>query len=397
MITTYGKQVIAKYLAGQVSSPFSHLAIGTGPYPGAPATETGLEANTRLDAEALRVPIDSVSVGNNEGDLYLSLSAVLPAEQRYEISELGVYTAYNDTESTSKQDTNICHFSRGEGWEQSSSPTEISYCDEIDGTTPGNLDTALTTDPGHSLRYAFFTDSSNSFFTYAGRNKYATAKNLNDVLAVRFDMSTQASIAGGAGEYLSAPISVNLASARSSDQLVLTFAIINKDATLYGTDAAPDFVHIMLEFKSASGSSDYYRFQVAVQQANGASDVDAPETLDIEDTPWFCRNHVISGSEVNLSQNKQSTTKSDDFSWGDVGVINLYVYGKADVGGAHVATDDDFYVLLDNLQFVSNNRDNPNYGLVAYSVVQNPLEETIKKYNGERTRVEYRIGIDLGG
>ena len=403
MITNYGKQIVAKYLAGQVTSPFSYVALGSGATPIEPAAETGLESTTRLVSESIRVPVDNIAVGVENDETYLSVSAVVPAAQRYEFSEIGIYTAAKDTEIDSRTDTSICNFARGEGWQviDGGVPADIDYFDTLDGDTEGNLDSGAS-EPGYTDTtnevYAFFADSGNSYFSYSGRS-HCSARNLSDVLAVTGGLSVIANSAGTFDEsssdrYLSAPISVDLSGHKASDELVLAFVVLQRDYTAYATAPAPDYLKILIEFKEDAGSADYARFEVLAQDSDGDSNTAGAEPYDFAESGYATVKNEMNAVIATANDSKSNVRQTANFSWANVGIVNIWIeaYVNASPGSQEKF---DFYVLLDSLQFVSNNTSNPNYGLVAYSVVQNSATATIKKYDGERARVDYRIGLSL--
>ena len=65
MITNDGKELISKYLLGQVPSYASYISFGCGEFPEG-YEPTGEEKS--MDFEMLRVPISSRSVINDAGD-----------------------------------------------------------------------------------------------------------------------------------------------------------------------------------------------------------------------------------------------------------------------------------------------------------------------------------------
>jgi len=54
---------------------------------------------------------------------------------------------------------------------------------------------------------------------------------------------------------------------------------------------------------------------------------------------------------------------------------------------------DNYYIVLDTMRFVSKNDTNPNYGLVAYSLVDNPTASTIVNDDGQERKFEYKIEL----
>ena len=98
MITDNGKQLVAKYLLGQVPSYASYLVAGVGPSP--LSTNQNVEIppdKDSLDFEVFRVPIISKGFIKEDGVEKIVFKAEMPSEQRYQITELGVYPAIGNS------------------------------------------------------------------------------------------------------------------------------------------------------------------------------------------------------------------------------------------------------------------------------------------------------------
>ena len=161
MITNSGKEIIAKYLLGQTSAYASHISIGCGAVPldandVAPSPET-LAEKTKMDFEMIRVPITSKGFVDDNGTTKVSLTAELPKENRYDITEIGLWSSGSNSLAKSFDSRMIFNFS--EAWQAHS--TSIS---EI--TTPSPLGSSgdITTD----LKY-FRASSSNTIFSNSDR------------------------------------------------------------------------------------------------------------------------------------------------------------------------------------------------------------------------------------
>jgi len=126
MITNAGKDIIAKYLLGQTSSYATHLAIGCGAEPlnnNDPMPE-GIEAKQILDFEMLRVPITSRGLVKQNGTTQVALTAELPGENRYAITEVSLWSGANN--SLARDSDSRIIFTFLENWEaQSSSVSSI--------------------------------------------------------------------------------------------------------------------------------------------------------------------------------------------------------------------------------------------------------------------------------
>ena len=130
MITNTGKSIIAKYLVGQAPAYASYIAIGCGPIPiNSNATLGDYSSKTSLDFEMFRVPITSRGFINEDGVNKIVLTAELPTEERYEISEVGLYSAGSNPSVGAYDSKTVYIFNDSEGWEyhpQNSTPSTIS-------------------------------------------------------------------------------------------------------------------------------------------------------------------------------------------------------------------------------------------------------------------------------
>ena len=94
MITNIGKNILAKYLVGQTQSYASHIAVGCGATPLASDGVFGdYSLKESLDFEMFRVPIISRGFVNEDGSSKVVLTAEMPTEERYEITEVGIFSA----------------------------------------------------------------------------------------------------------------------------------------------------------------------------------------------------------------------------------------------------------------------------------------------------------------
>jgi len=117
MITNIGKNLLAKYLVGQTQSYASHIAVGCGASPLASDGAFGdYSLKSSLDFEMFRVPIISRGFVNENGIDKIVLTAELPTEERYEITEVGVFSAASNPVAGSFDSKNIYSFTDTDPW-----------------------------------------------------------------------------------------------------------------------------------------------------------------------------------------------------------------------------------------------------------------------------------------
>jgi hypothetical protein len=138
MITNTGRNILAKYLIGQAPAYASHIAIGCGPKPLASDGVLGdYSAYKALDFEMLRVPIISRGYVNESGIPKIVFTAELPTTERYEISEVGVFSSGSNPSAGTSDSKALFTFSDSENWQyhNSSGVVEIPTITSTLGTT----------------------------------------------------------------------------------------------------------------------------------------------------------------------------------------------------------------------------------------------------------------------
>lgn len=197
MITNTGKSIIGKYLLGQAPAYASYLAVGCGASPIASEDPFGdYSDKENLDFEMFRVPISSRGFVNESGVNKIVLTAELPTEERYEITEVGLYSAGTNPSAGSYGSKTVFSFASGENWVYRSPAisqiplVQISLDatdDEINYPAVENTITGFYDVNGSVVETPVFeTNSDNLLFYKANRaNKYERPRFLNNTLLVR--------------------------------------------------------------------------------------------------------------------------------------------------------------------------------------------------------------------
>jgi hypothetical protein len=117
MITNNGKEVLSKFLLGQAPSYATHISVGCGATPLDPndGVPSDMATKKTLDFEMLRVPISSRGFVEDGKDVKLSFTAQLPTENRYEITEVGLWS--NGSNSLARGFDSRMIFDFEEGWQ----------------------------------------------------------------------------------------------------------------------------------------------------------------------------------------------------------------------------------------------------------------------------------------
>ena len=374
MITNTGKYIIAKYLLGQTPAYASYMALGCGAKPlDISDIPDDFSTKENLDFEMFRVPISSRGYVVEDGQSKLVLTAELPTEERYEITEVGIFSAGSNPNASSYDSRSILVFSQGENW-QHITPTAAS--DIIRITEP--LDSALSNNVIDTTSRIFESNADNKIFYNVNRvNRYERCRYFNNIIALRGDSSSMTTVGGhlvvGADpEYIRANgISLDFAKNAPSDELRLAFSVINKDGDAL---SVPDTVKIIVEFTNSVDSSKFSRLEINVANGTGSGQHD------------FSNNRYCV-----INKELQELYTTSNFSWSSVDTINVYA-SVIDDG----LESDDFYIVLDALRFENLNTPNPLYGLIGYSVVQNDTAKTIIKSTNTSNYVEFKFSIGVG-
>ena len=374
MITNTGKNIIGKYLLGQAPAYASYIAVGCGPEPLATADPYGNYANkANLDFEMFRVPISSRGFVTESGITKLVLTAELPTEERYEISEVGLYSAGTNPSAGAYDSKTIFAFTTGENWQYHSATSAVgldSYADPLDDPADDNV-IAVTSD------VVFQTNADNAIFFKAGRDEiYERCRFFNNIIMIQGDTSDLTAsatsgftITGGSQHIHLTGVDVDLTRNAPTDELRLAFSVINRDGD---SGASPDAVKILVEFASADdGSGESARFVVDITDGAGGYDFSTN------------RYYVV-------SKQLQQLVTTGGFTWDAVTVAKIYA--SVEVSGK---PSSNFYVALDAMRLENITTSNPLYGLTGYTVVKNTDAETIVKSPNTSNYIEFRFSIGV--
>ena len=390
MITTNGKNIVAKYLLNQAPEFASHIAIGVGgqSYPTSSSATFSLDADS-LEFEVARVPILSKGLlkefdqETNEYVEKIVFKAELPIEQRYQITELGLYPAAANAVAGNFDSRIISTFSNSEPWSYSNNQDDsgaVSYIGvlRIDDTVPGDIETYLQTSASviYTLDDFVFINSNSPIFEYSERvNRGEPPRYLDKSLSVSGSTSvvntlmpfSSASIdtSSSSSYYIeNNSISLNLGKNLPTDQIKLAFSVISTARSA----SPPENVKIRLEFLNNSATSTSKAY------------VD----IALQDTDLALRYQVVTKS---LSE----FTTTENFSWSSVNAVRIYTCIHND---AKVKTGQHF-VLYDGLRFENVSSYNPLYSLVAGEYVKTLDANPILKRENSTSYVEYRFGIGV--
>ena len=382
MITNTGKSIIGKYLLGQAPAYASYIAVGCGAQPLDTTDPYGNYATKQnLDFEMFRVPISSRGFVNDAGTEKIVLTAELPTEERYEISEIGLYSAGSNPSAGAYDSKTVFAFTQGENWQYhtasaaTSIPTITSPLDD-----PADDNVIATTDK------VFQTNADNAIFYKTPRpERYERCRFLNNIILIRgddADLTIDSSTGSAEGHFVIEAGSnhihltgadVNFTRNSPIDELRLAFSIVSKDGD---SSLVPDTVRILVDFASTDSETpdEFARFEAELENGSGTGG-----TYDFSTNRYFV-----------ITKQLQELYQTQGFTWNAVTVVKIYACALvADV------PSDDYYIALDALRLENIATTNPLYGLTGYSVVKTTDAETIIKSPNTSNYIEFRFSVGV--
>lgn len=384
MITNTGKNILAKYLIGQAPAYASYIAVGCGAKPLASDyvfTQTDIDnyaAKQHLDFEMFRVPITSRGYVTEEVDgnsvSKIVFTAELPTEERYEITEVGLYSAGSNPAAGAYDSKTVYAFNSTEGWE---------YHDQVGATQiplvyeplDQNGDDGVITQTSP----VFQTNSDNTLFADPVRvARHERCRFLNNIIMIAGNDSNL-SISGndlipqaGSNHIHLTGISLDFNKNAPTDELLLSFSVANKDVA---DTSYPDSVRILVEFLSSdvSGSGQYAKFATVVNHGTGAG-----------------QNNFATNRYLVSSVQLQELIRSTEFTWNAVNTVKIYASAvKAGLPSSN------YYIGLDAIRLENKNSTNPLYGMSGYSVIKNSGSLPIVKEANTTNYIEFRFAMDV--
>jgi hypothetical protein len=447
LITNTGKSILAKYLLGQAPAYASYLAIGCGTRPLDTDDVPGNYSNkNNLDFEMLRVPISSRGYVTENGIDKIVFTAELPTEERYEITEVGIFSAKSNPSAGVFDSKTVFSFTNVENW---------NYHTNTSATAITPIPTALDVSNDNIISTTlnvFQTNADNSIFYKTSRaNRYERCRFLNNVIMVRGNDSILTKDAdhfvvnSGSNHIHYARPSVNFSKNSPTDELRLAFSIVNKNGDSL---SVPDITRVLVDFaESDSTTGEYARFEAEVVNGTGLGQyklsenryiVISKQLQDLYTSANFTWNavtiakiYVSTLTELEIDQKSLAsnvatirTMSPHNLSVGDQVVISevdstfnglytvsaiptttKFTFSKTYSGtiavtdviptGVATVVNPNYYVALDSMRLENVATVNPLYGLVGYSVIQNSNAASIIKSPNTSNYVEFRFAIGV--
>lgn len=368
MITNDGKELIGKYMLGQAPAYATHISIGCGATPLALADPTppGLDEKSVMDFEMTRVPVTSRGFVDDNGTTKIVFTAELPKENRYDITEVGLWSAGANNLATTSDSHMVFNFV--ESWQiHNTSISDIPFLDVIG--SGGDITVA---------DQVFSASTSNIVLRSADRtDRKEGPRYLNRTILVRGDTSE---ITGTSGSWVASAVSpdtepthihlngINLNSSENSPADIFKLAFSLVDATGVASLGDPDSVKILLEF---------YRNEISTTSGYAKAEINITGTEFTNN-----RYHV---AEIPISD----LITSPDFSASEIRICRIFV--SIEKSGV---PSDAYYIAFDGFRLDNVTSVNPLYKMVGYSIVKID-GSPIVKYQNTNNYIEFRLALGI--
>lgn len=409
--------------------------------------------NETMAFEMIRIPISSRGFVNENGVSKLALSAEMPTESRYEITEVALWSAGANSIVTNSDSRPLFTFSDTEGWklhntENPGSTTDIlSYSSSLDnGDNTGNINIGIDSN------IVYITSASTSASaTYTGDNIFAKNQKvifsnigtpfngtyiLTDVDPINkkifWTLSSASTVSASVSGKVNLPASIfgtfadndslnkSVRKARQEGSRFLNYTIfmrgdtsnINSSYVISSASAGVDS-HIHLNGQnfnlSRNSPNDKIKIALSIVPKILSNDV-APYstrivveflTSELNPTSGYARlKHEIKNTDLSSDNRYIVITKelkdletSSNFSWLDVQTTRIYVCVYKNNGDTKPS--DEYYVVLDAMRFENTSTYNPLYAMSGYSVVDTTTGYPILKSANTSNYIEFRMTLGV--
>ena len=379
MITTNGKNIIAKYLLNQAPEFASHIAVGIGGNAISTSSSVSfLEDAKSLNFEVFRVPVLSkglIKEDDNEGNPVekIIFKAELPTNQRFNITEIGLFPAESNILAENFDSRIVATFDQSEQWVYSrvGESRVVPYKEDISLSfiSSGDIEAGYL----ETEKYGFINNDSEIFEFSQRRDRNEPPRYLSksllsignsSIIDSSFNVTSDSA---SAGYYLeNNSINLNLGRNLPTDQIKLALSVISLD--LEADNGSPDGgVRVRLEFINNTPGNPKAYVNVSIPFS------------DLESG----RYQVITRS---LSE---FTTTSSAFSWSNVAGIRIYSCA------VDSTEPEKYYILFDGIRFENISTPNPLYSLVAAEYLKTSDQKPVLKKENSTSYIEYRFGLGV--
>jgi hypothetical protein len=381
MITTNGKNIVAKYLLNQAPEFASHIAIGVGGEALPTSSSVTFSASaSSLGFEVARVPVLSKGLLKEDGVEKIVFKAELPVEQRFQITEIGLFPAESNAVAGNFDSRIVSAFSNSEPWTYSNNENDsgtVLYIGpvKISPTTVGDIDI-------YDIDWDSFVfiNSNSPIFEYTDRiSRGEQPRYLNRSLSVSGSTSVVNSlmpsstasidISSNLSYYIeNNSLNLNLSKNLPSDEIKMALSVVSLART--GIPASPpDHVKIRLELLNSAGLNSPKAY---VDMSLDSTDINS------------MRYQII-------SKKLSDFTTTQNFSWATINGIRIYTCIH---DSSNLETGEHF-IFYDGIRFENISSYNPLYSLVAAEYIKTIDENPVLKKENSISYIEYRFGVGV--
>jgi hypothetical protein len=447
MITNSGKEVLSKFLLGQAPAYATHIAVGCGALPLDPDDQLPLDIDKKetLDFEMLRVPISSRGFVEENGITKLSLTAQLPTENRYEITEIGLWSAGNNPLARGFDSRMIFDFE--ENWQSHDITVrsiEIKEPLGANGSIEDNGDKVFRALTDNSIfasaqRFArkegprFLNtsifmrgDSSNiisndihittatsdgSFLTYNAPNTFSSGDKVtvsgcsnklfnvsgasiisateNDFVIRKRISSDESSINGVAWASGSWVPEENLDDENGfvSEHIHLNNIIFN-----IGSNSPSDILTLAFSLvdKTALGNGNPEYVKLIIEFFRNEINPD----VGLAKTEIYIPGGEFANRYKSISFPISDLITSPDFTPSEIRIARIYAFVAVEQDSEIIGSEN-HYIALDGLRLDNISTNNPLYKMVGYSPTRTDDGKPIIKFKNTNNYVEFRFGFEV--
>lgn len=390
-----------------------------------------------LDFEMFRVPITSRGYINDSGVNKIVFTAELPTEDRYEISEIGIFSAGLNPDAGRYDSKTLYTFSDIENWQYSDDIT-LSRPEVGSAIFPIINESITTGNNITATEDAIQTNSNNAGFLDATRAaRYERCRYLNNIIMLRGNTShilPNSTVADGAKHLQISSQNVDFTRNSTADLIKIAFSLISETGS---SSVVPTKVRILMEFSNDLETQYAKVYGEVLAESNDLVNnryIVIEKRLDeLSYSPTFSwtamttvKLYVSTIDEISIT-NKELvtnvatlestghgmitgetvsvdigdavfdgthtitayTTDTFSFSKTNANVSSVIASGTADVARSV------YFVALDAVRLDNVGTVNPLYGMTGYSIVQSAVPATIVKNINTNNYVEFRVILDV--
>lgn len=390
MITNNGKEIIAKFFLRQAPEFATHIAAGCGKMPLYPNQELSSQAvedlklKRALDFEVFRVPITARGFIKEGGVEKIVLKAEMPTEQRFLISEIGLYPADSNVVAGPFDSRSLSAFVPTETWVLVTPSGTINLPNTTDPVQIFDPSTGdiINTQPGYFIPSGLTVfDLPERKARQEGPRFYSNAVSISGSSSY---ISPGYVVEPGSIRLENPSIAFNFSQNLPTDQIKLAISVVSKSNNLV---TPPDITRVILEFVNDLPGQDLSSPKSRLEVTLTAEDFSEPETGQVVDPQNRYKILTQSISELNTD---------DAFSFSNINLMRVYGC-TINIQDEEEVLTDDYNILFDGLRIENVSAQNPLYGLVGYDIIRNDSAFPILKDDNTNNFIEYRFGIGVDG